>query len=127
MSGGVPYMFNLEAEVNRVLDELTDETNEALDGVEFAIFDGPADPDVRHLNLPADVEGVYEGIASHPLNPSDPDGDWNPPIGTVWLNGRALTDADTARAVIVHEIGHALGMDEEEVDAMLEAMIHADG
>jgi hypothetical protein len=65
-------------------------------------------PDVR---LPEDPRGMWAG---------DPATDEDRPIGTIYLVAGAHEDLDELRDTFEHELLHALGLDESELDGFEE-------
>ncbi len=63
-------------------------------------------------NIPDDARGMYEGTF-----PSGMDDElvMEPPEGRIFLVADNLQDKDDARTVLLHEMAHALGLDETEV------------
>lgn len=59
-----------------------------------------------------DARGMYEGTF-----PSETDDELviDPPVGVIFLVAENLQDKADARAVLLHEMAHALGLDETEV------------
>lgn len=74
-------------------------------------------------NLPEDTRGVFVGF---PLSKeSDDEGaedgpaeEFSDPDGFILLVASNIVDAETAKVVVMHEIAHALGMDEPTVDGL---------
>lgn len=64
-------------------------------------------------SMPSDIRGMYDGDFS---SSTDDEGEnHEPPVGTIYLVAANLADKADARTVFLHEIGHALGLDEHEV------------
>ena len=66
----------------------------------------------KEAGMPDDVRGMYVGDFSSGIDDEIVE---DPPVGTIYLVASNLTDKDEARNVLLHEIGHALGLDETEV------------
>lgn len=98
------------AHVLEVVGEISRATPEpvrnALAGVEMVVCRKPFG------GMPADVRGMYQGDFT---NDTDDELVCDPPVGCIFLVADNLVDKDDARAVLLHEIGHALGLDEHEV------------
>lgn len=100
------------ADVELVIANTPEEATAALagefeDGFEFEAF-------------PADMRGVFIGEPAEVEEEADTDsGDMETvlsPDGFIVLCAENLEDADQVAIVLMHEIGHALGMDEQEVN-----------
>jgi len=71
--------------------------------------------------LPDDTKGVFIGEPMESEEDADGDGDMETvtlPSGIIVIVASNVKDADEVVLVVLHEIGHALGMDEEEVKAL---------
>lgn len=66
----------------------------------------------KEIGMLDDSRGMYEGTFS---SGADDELVQEPPLGTIYLVASNLTDKDDARAVLLHEMAHALGLDETEV------------
>jgi len=58
--------------------------------------------------------GMYLGTTIEGFDQDD-SADADKPVGSVYLNAGQLPDEASVITVLLHEIGHALGLDEEEV------------
>lgn len=77
-------------------------------------------PGDRIEEVPDDCKGVFIG---EPMEVEDGDGEDEHetvtlPNGAIALIASNIKDPEEATLVLLHEIGHALGMDEEEVKAL---------
>lgn len=110
--------------VDQVMDAIDDEIAEALGDVQVFIVEGRDDPElkaaIRYAEMPnalvrRDFRGLYLGTTARAL---DVEGDAVPqlPYGAIVINCAAVADFDDVRDTLAHEMGHALGMSEEEVE-----------
>ena len=120
-------MNKAEAEeiVDQVIAELPEGITEALVGVKVYTVEGRTDPElkdaIRNAGLSTarilpDFRGLYLGTTAKLYD--DTSGGAVPPLaqGSIVLNAPALTDFLDVRNTLAHEIGHALGMSEAEVE-----------
>lgn len=106
-----------------VLDELPEPFRGHVLGVPIRVEDFPDDETVREMELesPFDILGLYRGV------PIGHDVDLGPPRSSVdmiflyrrpildrWSEGD-LTLEEIVRDTLLHEIGHHLGMDEDDL------------
>ncbi|MEO7827198.1 MAG: metallopeptidase family protein [Allosphingosinicella sp.] len=108
--------------VEMVMQELPDPVCEALADVTVYTVDGRTDPEVRaairnaglaRAQILADFRGLYLGTTCAPGGP----GVAGPlPKGSIVLNAETLDGIEDVRDTLAHEIGHALGMSEAEVE-----------
>jgi Zn-dependent protease with chaperone function len=120
-------------EVNRVVDEtvaaMPHPIRAALGEVAFVTAEGPRDRLVlrlvSRLGLPelevhSDARGLFVGLPPELPYEEDEDdvADIQPPAGIVFLFAGNLADRSEVEIVLCHEVGHALGMDEDEVEAL---------
>lgn len=71
--------------------------------------------------LPGDCKGVFIGEPLEREEDGDGEGDMETvtlPEGVIAVVASNVKDVDEAVLVVMHEIGHALGMDEDEVKAL---------
>lgn len=75
---------------------------------------------LRGLDLHDDARGLFVGIGMElPYDEDEDDvADIQPPAGIVFLFADNLSDEEEVETVLCHEVGHALGMDEDEVEAL---------
>jgi len=96
------------AVAERVWGELADEVAAMLAEVELAVVD---DPDEIPDGAPDDVRGCFVGTQQSDGGEGFP----TTAKGTVYLVASRIHDGDEVEATLLHELGHALGMDEDEV------------
>lgn len=82
--------------------------------------------DAMGIDNPFELTGLYAGVDLTRQSISDP----TPSIPMVFLYRRAILDewiergdvalADLVAHVLVHEIGHHFGLDDDQIDALLE-------
>jgi len=74
---------------------------------------------VRDLGLPEDFRGVYDGTTIEGVDEdAGEDAPAPPPTGTIYLNAANLRTPEDVSVTLYHEVGHALGLDEDEVAAL---------
>jgi predicted Zn-dependent protease with MMP-like domain len=121
-------MTKAEAEtcVDQVMDAVNEEIAAALADVQVYVVTGRDDPElkaaIRYAELPRaivrrDFRGLYLGTTARALD-ADDDGGAVPqlPYGSIVINCAAVAGFDDLRDTLAHEMGHALGMTEEEVE-----------
>lgn len=112
---------------------LPKEIGQQLSGVEILVCETPEhatqtlneildtdDGEPATEALPADTKGIFIG---EPMEVEDEDGEGEHVIeeladGAIAIVASNLKDADEIVLVLLHEIGHALGLDEEGVKAL---------
>jgi predicted Zn-dependent protease with MMP-like domain len=99
------------------LTSLDADIQAALVDVEIHIVMFPQDAACDLATTPPhDAQGVYVGTV---LEGVDEDEDKVPgPAGTVYLFATNLADVDDVHLALWHELGHALGLDEDEVEGL---------
>lgn len=101
--------MNTRAVIKRTVDELPAELAELVrDRVRFIVRERPSRAD-RRLGIGADWRGAYVGVQHEGL---DQEGG-----GAVFLYTDHLRDEDELEEVILHELDHFLGADEDDVVA----------
>jgi predicted Zn-dependent protease with MMP-like domain len=67
--------------------------------------------------IPRNFRGIYLGV---PLDPATDDEaiEVEPPTGAIVLNAAMLTSVQDVMDTLLHEVGHALGYDEDEIAAL---------
>jgi predicted Zn-dependent protease with MMP-like domain len=110
---------------DEVMDSIPEELGEALAGVTVYVVEGRTDPELRaairgagmaRALVAPDFRGLYLGTTARTLEDSAELPDM--PAGSIVLNCQALEGLEDVRDTLAHEIGHALGMSEEEVENM---------
>lgn len=117
------------------------EVIDSLEEVEVLVCDNPADAtralltdarelaaeekremtaeEVAELTVPADCKGMFFGDPMEKTDDSDPGADESDvvydPEGYIIFCASNIADTDTAVLVFLHEVGHALGLGEDEV------------
>ncbi len=101
--------------VQATLDALPDEVRESMEQVSVFIEEAPTEEDIS-LGVGGDWLGIFEG-ASHSYSDLPA-----PPRIRIWVEnlwtfvGARVPDfRDEVRITLLHEIGHYLGFDEEDV------------
>jgi len=114
--GHKPDLTTIAEEVVRVtLDSLPAEIGEQVSQVSVFVESAPGPEDRAH-GVGGDWLGIFEG-ASHPY-----DGWPDPPRIRIWVenlwlfcSGREDAFRAEVRVTLLHEIGHYLGLDEEDI------------
>jgi predicted Zn-dependent protease with MMP-like domain len=112
--------------VDQVMDAIDEEIAEALGDVQVYVVEGRADPElkaaIRYAEMPnalvrRDFRGLYLGTTARALSSAAGD-DVTPqlPYGSIVLNCQAVEGLEDVRDTLAHEMGHALGLSEEEVE-----------
>jgi predicted Zn-dependent protease with MMP-like domain len=83
----------------------------ALALVEVVVLSAPW----KEGGMADDVRGMYEGTFP---SESDDELGGEPPEGRIFLVASNLADSGEARDVLLHEMAHALGLDETEVSGL---------
>lgn len=80
----------------------------------------PAEGEAAHEPIPADCKGVFMGepMEIEASDETEEDETIYYPDGHIFLVASNIKDQDEAALVLMHEIGHALGLDEDEVKAL---------
>lgn len=103
------------------------EITEDLTKVELLVCEDPAEAnaEINHLyekgeDFAADAKGAYVGdpMVLEESTDSEEDEIVYEPEGHIVLIASNIKDADELALVLMHEMGHALGMDEDEVKAL---------
>jgi predicted Zn-dependent protease with MMP-like domain len=103
--------------VDTALADLPTEVQSALAQVDIIVVDGPEDESCRSDKLPPDFQGVFIGTPQEDVDPDE--GRFAaPPSGKIFLNASKLKSHDETVRVLYHEVGHAFGWDEADVQAM---------
>jgi hypothetical protein len=100
------------AHVIEVCDEVARATPDpiarALVEVEVVVLKSPW----KKIGMTDDARGMYEGTFD---GSTDDEIEQEKPEGTIYLVADNLADKADARTVLLHEMAHALGLDEHEV------------
>lgn len=118
----------VEEATNRVVcEELPDEWADALGDITIHVAANRQDLVVlraaikeagqRAVSIPQDFRAVFLGTPVDPGADLD-DEDTAGPTGVIVLNAAMLRDEDDVLDTLLHEIGHALGYDEDEIAAL---------
>lgn len=112
-----------ESLVGEVMDAIPDEIAEALADVRVFVVDGRTDPELREAiryagmeraSVRRDFRGLYLGTTARVLDSADEVPEL--PQGSIVVNAQTVADLDDVRDTVAHEMGHALGLSEEEVE-----------
>jgi predicted Zn-dependent protease with MMP-like domain len=112
---------DLELVIEEAFAELPDEVRANLEGVDVLVVTDHRDPlcAAEDPDLEPGFLGVYCGTqlaeTLEDLQADDPSLPIPPPEGRIYLNASTISDQDEALITLHHEIGHALGLSEEEV------------
>ena len=115
-----------ESCLDAVIGALPDEIAAALEDVTVYVVDGREDPELGHAirnsgleqaNVRRDFRGLFLGTQAVPLGGSglEEPAPWLPQ-GSIVLNAAAMQDLEDVRDTLAHEMGHALGLTEDEVE-----------
>ena len=118
----------VEDVVNQVVgEELPDEWADALAGITIHVAASRADVGVlraavaesgqKAVRIPRDFRGLFMGTPVDPAADLD-DEETAGPVGVVVLNAAMLESPDDVQDTLIHEFGHALGLDEDEIAAL---------
>lgn len=115
---------DLDAVVHDAIEPLPPRIKKALDDVAILVEEYPSEELLRESDppLPPDLLGVFSG----PSNAERTTGSSGMPAGTIHVFRRNIEHfgserdevVDELRITLLHEIGHALGMDEDELHAL---------
>lgn len=100
---------------------LPEEIQRVLDGVVVIVVADHRDPKIRNVRddedqaLAADFLGFYDGFA---LEGDDDEAETPPPQGAIYINAVQHFTSDEVTRTLHHEIGHALGLSDDEVAAL---------
>ena len=118
-----PSAAEIEAMATRALAGLPHPFKEALGPLVIRVEDFPDEETERAMGLdsPFDLLGLYRGVALPHKSVSDP----RPEIDMIYLYRRPMLDYwcetgedlfDIVRHVLIHEIGHHFGFNDEDMD-----------
>ncbi len=117
-----PELFRKQ--VSRAIDEIPEEFRQKMDNVEILVEEFPDEETLESLELNSvwDLLGLYVGVpltgqsffSGNPL----PDRIYlyRKPILRAARQGRSVVE--TIREVVLHELGHHLGFDDEQLENM---------
>lgn len=101
--------------VETAIADLPEEVQQGIDQVLIVVAENHIDPVLPpETGFPADFKGCYIGTVIE--GQDDDDTFTDPPIGTIYLNAANLKTQDDVLKALHHEIGHVLGLSEEEVE-----------
>ena len=132
--------------VDNLSDNVPEQVADALDAVEIVCVETIADarlemqrPEMADLiedlkesddddptDLPDDLKGAFVGAPletsrdaedGKDVSADEQDGDL-PPEGIILMVAANIANEDEAASILMHEVGHALGLDEDAVDAI---------
>ncbi len=111
-------LAELETAADLAWDSLGDEVQAALEHVEIVLAATYDDPDLvtKGIGLPPDTRAVFIGDQAELADEDDPGSEGTPAGGVIILVAAMLRDDDDVRLTLLHEVGHALGLDEDEVE-----------
>lgn len=126
----------VQAQVELFLGEIKEALADDLQDVEFIIAESreaavirlnalldPSEQDVIKVEeIPVQAKGIWFGDSAEVVEAQENDGELSETIeyanGAIVLIVPNLLDTDEVDIVLLHEIGHALGLDEDEVEAL---------
>lgn len=123
----------LENAAQKFMLGLPDQIIEALEDVELMVAENPdlarkvlvkefSEGDFDPSELPDDCKGVFVGAPTEIESEDTTDSEENEvvyfPDGFIVLCASNIADEKDGLLVLMHEVGHALGMDEDEVKAL---------
>lgn len=106
---------DIQTIVATAVGELPEQVQLGLDQVTILIAENHRDPVLPENHAwPADFKGCYIGTVIE--GQDDDDTFANPPVGTIYLNAENLSSQDEVLKALFHEVGHVVGLSEEEVE-----------
>lgn len=106
-------------DVTRISDELVNNlpptVQHAITLIEIVVVENELSPELEFLPRGIGFRGLYRGTQ---ITDEDEEGESEDPVpdGTIYLCAGNLSDAEDVKKVLLHEIGHALGLSEYDVE-----------
>jgi predicted Zn-dependent protease with MMP-like domain len=101
--------------VETAIAELPEQVQEALDEVSIIVVENAHDEVLpKDTEWPEDFRGCYIGTTIE--GDDDDEIEAERPVGTIYLNLENLQSQDDVLQTLFHEIGHATGLSEQDVE-----------
>jgi hypothetical protein len=102
--------------VGELLGAMPEDVAAAMSGTETRVV--AAGGELAALGAAADVRGMFAGAQAVLPDEDDPADPGVKPTGYIFLVAANLRHPDDVRRTWLHEVGHALGLDEAEVSEL---------